>query len=162
MDAIKKSPSGDNSLGIGTVTALADLSVEKWVTFFNKNDKLLPPFLVTGSLAERINAFIQPLQNFFTVSSTPSPSPKPTAGGLPAFTRANGDVLKAFISAYSGFNFGQSLDPTKFQSALNAVFSDDPSAREWLALGIQTINDMFAMSVMVILKVGQHCQFDFQ
>src|SRR5258708_4952151 len=162
MDAIKKSPSGDNSLGIGTVTALADLSVEKWVTFFNKNDKLLPPFLVTGSLAERINAFIQHLQNFFTVSSTPSPSPKPTAGGLPAFTRANGDVLKAFISAYSGFNFGQSLDPTKFQSALNAVFSDDPSAREWLARAMQTINDLYAMTAKGIPQSGQPSQPDMQ
>src|SRR5260370_18082651 len=102
---IKNGPAGPNALGISTVDELASLPAEKWVTFFNKNGDLLPPF-VTGSTSERINAFIQHLQNFFIVTSTPSPSPKPTAGELPALSQPSGDVLKAFISAYTGNSSG--------------------------------------------------------
>lgn len=173
IDAIKTKPLG--TVQVGTVEDLAQKSAKDWEDFFSanspgwpQNTNLLPLFTAPGTAEERVAAFIRHLRNFFKVSSTPSPSPKATVGELPALAQASGDALKAFISAYtgnssgSGFAFSASLDSTKFQNALNTVFPGDPSAREWLAQAMQTINDLYTMTAKGMPQSGHSSQPDME
>ena len=152
IDAIKQSPASANSLGITSVDALIHEPAETWVTFFNTNPTLLPPFIATGSTTERAHAFVRHLQHFFTVSSGSAAPPTPALGGPPTCSLHSGDPIQIFINFYSPLAFGPTF-PSKpaFQKALNATFQNDEAAKAWLTQVLEAINALSILTAVIPL-----------
>jgi Tc toxin complex TcA C-terminal TcB-binding domain len=169
IDAIKAIPAA-GGLGVSTVEALAKLQVQDWETFFKNNANLLPPFTAPGSTKQppptnpkaikaQADVFVRNLQSFFQVSAGSSQVPSVNPNTPPTLYRENSsfDPIQEFISAYPGFAFGPGLDPTQqaFLTALDAVFSNDPPAREWLEQTILAINAVYVVTASGIPLPGQ-------
>lgn len=162
IKASKASPTDTKALGISKVAALANLKIQDWETFFatDTNFKLLPAFTAPGptnqsppnakALKAQADVFVRNLQSFFEVSAHSNPVPSVNPNVPPTLYREDPgqDPIQKFISAYSGFAFGLTLDPTQsvFQNALDAVFSNDPPARAWLEQTILAINAVYVLT----------------
>ncbi|GHO56150.1 neuraminidase-like domain-containing protein [Ktedonobacter robiniae] len=156
IDAIKQSPAGPNSLGVDSVGALVNVSADTWVTFFNNNPNLLPPFIATGSTTDRAKAFVRQLQNFFTVSYGSAGPPPLALGSPPTFSLHNGDPILTFISFYGPLTFGQSFpSQPAFQNALDATFQHDEAAKAWMTQVLETINALSILTASGIPEASQ-------
>lgn len=154
-----KRPDG-TTFTVQTVPDLTQIQVQDWEEFFKANPTLLPAFTAPGpthqtpSNAKAIKAqadvFVRNLQSYFQVSAGSSQVPSVNPNVPPTLYRENAslDPIMEFISAYPGFAFSSSLDPTQsaFQNALDAVFSNDPQARAWLEQTILAINAVYVLS----------------
>jgi hypothetical protein len=114
---------------------------------------LLPPFTQPGTPAERVEAFLRHLRNYFAVPYAPAApqvvdlAPIPTLGGSLA------DVFARFTAAYSAhgggaFHFGAPVNPTALQAALvdPSVLPGDAEAQAWLAQALATLDALFRMT----------------
>ncbi len=162
ITAIKASTSA-GGLAVSTVSELAKLKVEEWETFFYANPNLLPDFTAPGPVKQKPTSpkaikaqadfFVRNLQSYFQVSAGSSQVPSVNPNVPPTLYREDPkkpslDPIMEFIYAYPGFAFGSSLDPKQqvFQTALDAVFSNDPPARAWLEQTILAINAVYVLS----------------
>ena len=158
MTAIKSTAQG--GLAVSTVSELAKFKVEEWETFFYANPNLLPAFTAPGpvnqtptshkAIKAQADVFVRNLQSFFQVSAGSSPVPSINPNVPPTLYRENPslDPIMEFINHYPGFKFDKNLDPTQqvFQTALDAVFSNDPDARGWLKQTMMAINAVYVLS----------------
>ncbi len=157
IDAIKAPAPG--GLAVSSVAELAQLKIQVWEAFFASNPGLLPDFTAPGPIKPQptnpkvikaqADVFVRNLQSFFQVSAGSNPVPSVNPNVPPTLYRDMGyDPIIQFIGAYPGFAFGPGLDPTQsaFQTALDAVFSNDPLARAWLEQTMLAINAVYVLT----------------
>ena len=135
------------------VQALVNVTDLGWTKFFQPpNDILLPPFTGTGTLAQRINTFVQYLQKFFTVPSEAPSGTKSQQSAIATLGTIVDDPLQLFIAKYTtltgGFSFETPLDPKALADAIRHVFPEDLRGRAWLKRSLETIYTLFPVTTI--------------
>ncbi len=144
---------------VKTVADLTQIQIQDWETFFKSNPDLLPDYTAPGPIKPKptnpkvikaqADVFVRNLQSFFQVSAGANPVPSVNPNVPPLLYRDTGyDPIVQFFAAYPGFAFAPTLDPTQpaFQTALDAVFSNDPFASSWLQQTIMAINAVWVLT----------------
>ena len=150
-----------------TVSTLIQVTATQWTNFFTDtgNPTWLPPFTQPvapgvsqaqvvhkpGYTAGRIKAFIRAVQQFFTVSSVPTPAlvpepGEPTIFDLPAFD----PITQAVNNLPAGFIFGSATsDATltaNLAAAVQAVFPTDLESQAWLFETMTALNELYEIA----------------
>ncbi len=112
---------------------------------------LLPPFTQPGTPAERVDAFIRHLHNFFTVANTATVNQAAVPGAPPLFGQTSADAFVAFASAYAAISggplvFGTPLKPADVAAAAASVFVGDPTAQAWLIESVEAIEALYELT----------------
>jgi hypothetical protein len=151
IDAIKAAVPG---LAVSDADELVAVTDQEWRDFFlgpPAQTALLPPSTLPGTPAERTEAFIRKLRQFFAVRYAGAAAGAPTVGAPPTLGLPIRDVIAAFIDAYDAqgtgtFAFGAAWNDAALGTAIMAVFPDDPAAQAWLRQALDTINSLFGMT----------------
>jgi hypothetical protein len=157
--AIKAPP-----LNVNTVAALVAVTDAQWRDFFlgppprpaiPPGLALLPPFTAPGTPADRVEAFIRHLRNFFTVPSDPGAAPPSNPEAPSTLPISIADAFLQFSAAYTAhgggvFTFGGAWNFAAVQPALLDVFPGDPEAQAWLLQALQTIDALFRVTDIAV------------
>ncbi|KUJ20811.1 uncharacterized protein LY89DRAFT_455463 [Mollisia scopiformis] len=168
VDAIK------TILHVKTVTKLVGITPDQWQNFFalpasNGNpaiSKLLPDFTLPGTTEQRVNAFVQRLGKFFTVTGTAVLPPQVSTGGVATFGIPAGDALQLFINQYliqigKTVDFSVMLDDKDLEKVVLAVFPNDPRNREGLKQAVEIITNLFQVTSISQNKSPVLADFQF-
>ncbi|HEY1320154.1 MAG TPA: hypothetical protein VGF32_07895, partial [Streptosporangiaceae bacterium] len=146
-----------------TVATLKEVTAAQWTDFFTGlgGPGWLPPFTQpiapgaapapaapkAGYIAVRIRAFIRAVHQFFTVSSAATAAQLPAADTPPAFDQPAFDPISQAVRDLPGsFHFGDPLPGTDLATAVQTVFSSDPSAQAWLFEAMTTISELWVIA----------------
>jgi hypothetical protein len=145
----------------GPMTTAADVPAvteDGWRTFFGNHPTLLPDFTLPGTPAERTEAFIRYLKQFFSVAFSASTPQAVEGGGPPTLGLSITDVVGWFSNAWhtaTSTDFKFSAYPwndADVETALGTMFDASPdgvAARCWLKQALTTVGELTALS-----KVG--------
>lgn len=105
----------------------------------------IPPFILPGSDAERVEAFLRYLKQFFAPTANLPLSPPVTPGSIPGFGLPSGSPIAQFFS--SGFDI-TTWDGTQasIQATLDTVFPSDPAAQAQFFGWLSCIKNMLALT----------------
>jgi hypothetical protein len=153
-------PPGSGGLGVGDADGLAAVSADEWTAFLNAHHEFIPAYTsppgVTVSVADRIRAFLRRLQHFYAIGTAAPGATVLTPGSAPLLDRHGLDPLQAFLVEYRNhagpaFVFGTTApDDAAAQTAVTAVFPDDPAAAAWLAAAVTTISELTTVTAGLI------------
>jgi len=112
---------------------------------------LLPPFTQPGTPAERVEAFIRHLHNFFAVAGAASVTQASVPGSRPMLGLSMADAFAAFAAAYAAISggplvFGTPLNSADVTAAAASVFVGDPTAQAWLIAAIEAIEALYELT----------------
>ncbi|HEY2295083.1 MAG TPA: neuraminidase-like domain-containing protein, partial [Thermoanaerobaculia bacterium] len=138
-------------LNVSTMAGLVAINDRQWRDFFLGSPALLPPFTQPGTPAERAEAFIRHLRNFFAVPYAPGASAAADVGIAPTLGTSIADVFQRFTAAYSlhgggTFAFGAPLNAGALAQALGDTFPGDTEAQAWLQQALETLDALFRMT----------------
>lgn len=143
VDAIKALPGP-----VERVENLENRSERQWRDVFGDpvDPALLPGFTQPGSPAERVTAFLQHVQKFFSVEPAVDPTSR-TSSGQPRLRPLDQDPLTAFAAHYAAitggpFEFGGAAGLSNVSEAVRGVFPDDGDASLWLEQLIATVDEL--------------------
>ena len=112
------------AFGVSTAAQLAAKTNDDWSTLFTTTPSLLPDFTKPGTTAERIQAFIRNLRNYFVVNNASAASVNPAASSIPGLFRSPGNPVDALLTAYPGFTFS-SWNAAQLATAVAGIFPGD-------------------------------------
>jgi hypothetical protein len=120
-------------------------------------DAVLPPFTLPGSVAERINAFIAYVQQFFAMGTNPTVLSPVAAEILQRFGMPTYDVIEQTIAHYPMFAFGMTINHTVLENAAGIAALGDERAQQWAVQAVETLNELYILSQIL----GESAAFDF-
>jgi hypothetical protein len=160
---------GNAPLNVTTVAGLALVTDQQWRNFFTPPGAvpqlaLLPQFTEPGTPAERVEAFIRHLQNFFTVPTELIPGQSAAAGTPNSLGTPTGDVLALFSSNYetaagAPWTAGAALDQAAAATAVAQTLPGDDVAQAWLTQAVDTIGVLYAVVSSAGVGAADELQF---
>lgn len=128
---------------LSNVEDLVGVGVAEWTAVFENDPSLLPAFTSSsGSLAERIAAFLRRLQHFFDLTFPASELAPQTSEATPTFGAPSDDPLSLLFS-FGGLTLGQPLDAAALGQAALQVFPGDRTAQAWAVGTVTTLFELF-------------------